>query len=132
MLELLTENGFMTTRPRLYTLGGKNENAENMTPEGRDYLISSLKGKPLIIGKTLQEIVDRKAEYIPGSKVMMNIGGNASFMGVYEARREIPSGVILPEEKIDCGNGLAGMALRAGVPVINLREIMRLAEELHC
>ncbi len=129
ILELLTHGGFMQTRPELFTLGGKNENADNMPPEGRDYLIRIMHSKHLEIRSTLQEIVDMKAKYIPGSKLVINIGGNASFPGYAEPYEPVPSGLIMPDEKIHNTNGLAGIALRSGIPVINIREIQSLAEK---
>ena len=129
ILELLTQGGFMNMRPELYTLGGKNENAENMSHEGREYLIRTMQGKPLEMRNSLQEITALKAKYISGSKLVINIGGNASFPGYCEPYVPVPSGVIMPDEKIDCGNGLAAIALRAGIPVINIREVKSLAEK---
>ena len=129
ILELLTQAGFMKTCPKLYTLGGKNENAENMPAEGREYLIRIMKGKNLEVRNSLQEIVDLKTKYIAGAKLAVNIGGNASFPGYCEPYVPLRSGVIMPDEKIDCGNGLAAIALRTGIPVINIREVKSLAEK---
>ena len=70
-----------------------------------------------------------KAQHIPGSKLVINIGGNASFMGYGDNFADIPSGVIMPGDNIDFGNGLAGIALKAGIPFINIRSLKGLAEK---
>ena len=129
ILDVLRAGGYMNIQPEFWTLGGLNENADNMNPKGREILISSMKGRNLEIRSTLQEIVALKAQHIPGSKLVINIGGNASFMGYGDNFADIPSGVIMPGDNIDFGNGLAGIALKAGIPFINIRSLKGLAEK---
>ena len=128
ILASLRSAGFMNVRPSIYTLGGENENAGNMSEEGRDILIDAVKGEELIMGKSLQEIIDIKAKYLEGSKVFVNIGGNASSMGMDSMSLNIPAGLVMPDENIDGGNGLAGIALRQGVPVIHVLNLKGLAD----
>lgn len=127
MLDSLRSGGFLRVRPRLYTLGGENENADNMPEEGREILMGSVKGDELVTGKTLQEIIDIKAKYLTDTKLFINIGGNASSMGMDSMSLNIPSGLVLPNSNIDGGNGLAGLALRQGVPVIHVLNLKGLA-----
>lgn len=130
MLDALRSGGFMKARPELYTLGGENENAGNMPEEGREILEGSLSSHDTLLTRnTLQEIINIKAKLIPGSKVFVNIGGNASSMGLDSMSLNLPPGLVRPESGIDGGDGLAGLALRSGIPVIHILNLKRLADE---
>ena len=129
MLDLLRDGGFLKTWPRLYTLGGVNENADGMDEEAKRLLQGNVSDDELVKGLTLDELVALKSEYISGSTVVISIGGNASSMGMDVMTLPLPPGIVLPSENIDGGNGLAGNALRAGVPVINVREVRELADK---
>ena len=129
MLELLRRGAFLKTRPSLYTLGGVNENADGMDDKAKTLLQGGVSDDELVKGLTLDELVALKSEYLSGSRVLINIGGNASSMGMDRMTLTLPPGIVLPAKNIDGGNGLAGNALKAGVPVINIREVKVLADK---
>ena len=129
MLDVLRRGGFLKTRPSLYTLGGVNENADGMDDAAKTLLQGNVSDNELVKGLTLDELVALKSEYISGSRVLINIGGNASSMGMDRMTLPLPPGVVYPAENIDGGNGLVNNALKAGVPVINVREVRMLAKK---
>ena len=129
ILDILRGGGFLKTRPSLYTLGGVNENADGMDDAAKRLLQGKVSDDELVKGLTLDELVALKSEYISGSRVVISIGGNASSMGMDRMRLPLPPGIVYPEKNIDGGNGLVANALKAGLPVINIREIKRLVLE---
>ena len=125
MLDVLRRGAFLKTRPSLYTLGGVNENADGMDDAAKTLLQGNVSDDELVKGLTLDELVT----LISGSRVLINIGGNASSMGMDRMTLPLPPGVVYPAENIDGGNGLVNNALKAGVPVINVREVRMLAKK---
>ena len=129
MLDILRRGGFLKTRPRLYTLGGTNENADGMDDTAKRLLQGKVSDDELVKGLTLDELVALKSGYISGSRVVINIGGNASSMGTDTMRLNLSPGIVYPAEGLDGGNGLASNALKAGVPVIHVLNLKVLAEK---
>ena len=129
MLELLHRGGYVKTRPSMYTLGGTNENADGMDDEAKRLLQGMVSDDELVKGLTLDELVALKSEHLSGVRVMVSIGGNASSMGTDTMSLNLTPGIVYPSEKLDGGNGLAGNALRAGIPVIHVLNLRGLAED---
>ena len=130
ILDTLNHGGYTKIRPSLYTLGGVNENAEDLSPEAREILKNSIKNQNLLLtGKTLDEIVNIKSQYLNESKLLINIGGNASSMGNDTYSLNLKPGIIFPNKNINGGNGLVGNALRQNIPVIHVLNLKGLAEQ---
>ena len=125
MLSILRRGGFLKTSPSLVTLGGTNENADGMDSEAKRTLQGN---EEVVAGLTLDELVALKSESIAGCRVVVNIGGNASSMGTDSMSLNLPAGIVRPSDNLDGGNGLAGNALRAGVPVIHVLNLKGLSE----
>ena len=129
MLEILRRGGYVKVRPSMYTLGGTNENADGMDDEAKRVLQGSVRDDELVKGLTLDELVALKSEYLSGVRVLVNIGGNASSMGTDTMSLNLNPGIVYPSGGIDGGNGLAGNALRANIPVIHVLNLRLLAED---
>ncbi|MBQ7543654.1 MAG: poly-gamma-glutamate system protein [Synergistaceae bacterium] len=129
MLDILRRGGFLKTRPVFCTLGGTNENAVGMDEETKRILQGSVSDDVMVKGLTLDELVALKSGYIAGSKLVVNIGGNASSMGTDSMSLNLPAGIVYPSDNLDGGNGLAGNALRAGVPVLHVLNLKGLSEK---
>ena len=129
ILGILRGGSFLDVRPSVMTLGGKNENADGMNDSAKNILQGKVRGEELVSGLTLDELTELKSRSINGKKLVVNIGGNASSMGTDAMRLELPAGIVRPEDGLDGGNGLAGKALRAGVPVLHVLNLKMLAEK---
>ena len=127
MLKILRRGGFLKTRP--CTLGGTNENADGMDSSAKTTLQGTVSDDEMVKGLTLDELVALKSEYIAGCKLVVNIGGNASSMGTDSMSLNLPAGIVRPSDSLDGGNGLAGNALRAGVPVLHVLNLRGLSEK---
>ena len=83
---------------------------------------------------TLDEAVDRKMRLIggddsePPAKLVVSVGGSEGNIGTDPAAMSLMSGVLAPGEGPHAGNGVIGMALRAGRPVLYLLNLRVLAE----
>ena len=126
MLSLLRKGGFLKASPSLVTLGGTNENADGMDTEAKRILQGNAE---VVAGLTLDELVALKSESIAGCRVVISIGGNASSMGTDSMSLNLPAGIVRPSDNLDGGNGLAGNALRAGIPVIHVLNLKGLAQK---
>ncbi|MBQ7155998.1 MAG: poly-gamma-glutamate system protein [Synergistaceae bacterium] len=129
MLSILRKGGFVKTTPSLVTLGGTNENAGGMDDEAKKILQGNVSDAEMVKGLTLDELVALKSESIAGCRLVVNIGGNASSMGTDSMSLNLPAGIVRPSDGFDGGNGLAGNALRAGVPVLHVLNLKGLAEK---
>ena len=126
ILRILRRGGFLKTSPSLVTLGGTNENADGMDSEAKLILQGN---EEVVSGLTLDELVALKSESIASCSLLVNIGGNASSMGTDSMSLNLPAGIVRPSDGFDGGNGLAGNALRAGVPVLHVLNLKGLAEK---
>ncbi len=124
MLNFFHANNFIKTLPEFYTLGGINENGGGLSEQGIKILS---RVKKVFINKDLDEAVTIKLPFVKKSKLVINIGGNASSMGQdFDALRISPGLVFKYSD--EAGNGIAGFALKNNIPVIHVLKILELAK----
>lgn len=135
MERTLFEGGFIKTRAAFYTPGGAAETGREFPPETLSLLksLSAESGTPLIIAKTLDEVIKYKSrrfrEFEP--KLLISIGGSNANLGDSVDAAEIPNGLLLPRDAsaFPTGDGVIAEALRSGLPVLNILNFRKLAEE---
>lgn len=135
MWKTLTEGGYVKTRPAFYTPGGAAEAGSNLEPEIMQMFsrISEEEGIPLIIPRTLDEMVnykvERMIEFKP--KLFISIGGSNANLGDSADAAEIPNGLLLPNGSgsYPIGDGTISHALTSGIPTLNILNIRQLAAE---
>ena len=135
---ILRRGGFLglDAKPAFYTLGGEEENGFGMPEEARALLAEAarLDDVELFRNATLDEAVDRKMRLIggdgsePPAKLVVSVGGSEGNIGTDPAAMSLVPGVLAPGEGPHAGNGVIGMALRAGRPVLYLLNLRVLAE----
>ena len=116
ILNLLYENNFIHTLPEFYTLGGINENGGGIPEEGIKILS---RVKNIFINCDLEEAVKIKLPFVKNSRLVINIGGNASSMGKDFDALKISPGLNFDYSE-SAGNGIAGFALKNKIPVIHI------------
>ncbi len=139
--QILREGGFMTTKPRFYTLGGGGENGGGMPDEGVALLEKAVRGDggpegmELFRSPSLSAVIDRKLSLLEGTsgqkaKLVVNIGGSEANMGRGEAAVALPPGLLFPDEKTTAtaGDGVIGLALQRGIRVLHLLNLQLLAD----
>lgn len=135
MWKVLTDGGYVKTRPVFYTPGGAAEAGSNLEPEIMQMfsLISEAEGIPLIIPRTLAEAVDYKSERMIefAPKLFISIGGSNANLGDSADAAEIPNGLLLPggTYSYPTGDGIISRALISGIPTLNILNIRQLAAE---
>lgn len=87
-------------------------------------------GTRLVIHKSLEEVIDWKMDIVHAvkPKVVISIGGSESNMGGDEAILNLSPG-LHTKAGDNGGNGVIGLALAEGIPVIHLLNIKKLAAE---
>lgn len=135
---ILRRGGFLglDAKPAFYTLGGEEENGLGMPEEARALLAETARsdGVELFRNATLDEAIDRKMRLIGGdgseapAKLVVSVGGAEGNIGTDPAAMSLVPGVLAPGEGPHAGNGVIGMALRAGRPVLYLLNLRVLAE----
>ena len=135
---MLRRGGFLglDAKPAFYTLGGEEENGLGMPEEARALLAEAARsdGVELFRNATLDEAIDRKMRLIGGdgseapAKLVVSVGGAEGNIGTDPAAMSLVPGVLAPGEGPHAGNGVIGMALRAGRPVLYLLNLRVLAE----
>ena len=127
----LRREGFVSTVPSFYTLGGGRELGDGLSPEGIAVLEDAASNAGIGIIRTagLAEMIDMKTDFLKekGAKLLVNIGGSSSSMGSDEAVLGLPGGLIMPG-RTGGGNGVVARALEMGIPVIHLLNLKELCE----
>lgn len=135
MWKTLTEGGYVKTRPAFYTPGGAAEAGSNLEPEIMQMFsrISEEEGIPLIITRTLDEMVDYKVEKMIefAPKLFISIGGSNANLGDSAEAAEIPNGLLQPNDNdsYPIGDGTISHALISGIPTLNILNIRQLAAD---
>lgn len=130
MAGYLRSKGFLHTKAMVYTKGGGGEVGGGLSPEGTAVMESSaLAAKvPLLDLDSLEEVVRWKMDLIGRikPKAVISIGGSSSSMGDDPVALSLPPGPLYPGS-FDGGDGVIGLALREGYPVVHLLNLKDLA-----
>ncbi|MGD9123989.1 MAG: poly-gamma-glutamate system protein [Desulfarculaceae bacterium] len=129
----LRSQGCIRTRAAFYTLGGGQENGGGLSPEGRTILRQAAvdAGVRLIHTANLQEMIDRKWRLLKehGAKVLVNIGGSQANLGTDQDVLTLKPGLLQPGQGIRAGNGVLGLALQNGMPVVHFLNLKALCTQ---
>ena len=125
---ILRRGGFLKTRPILYTLGGDNENGGGMADEARELLTAAAleDGLTPLLNKTLKEAIAAKMRLIQDARLVVSIGGSEGNLGDDPDVLRLPPGLLRPHS--GGGNGVIGLALEKGYPVLHLLNLRTLAD----
>ncbi len=125
---VLRGGGFLRTRPLLYTLGGDNENGGGMADEARALLTAAAveDGLAPLPNKTLEEAIAAKMHLVRDARLVVSVGGSEGNLGESPDVLRLPPGLLLPRS--GGGNGVIGLALEKGYPVLHLLNLRTLAD----
>ncbi|MDR1979147.1 MAG: poly-gamma-glutamate system protein [Synergistaceae bacterium] len=132
---ILREHGFLATKPRFYTLGGGGENGGGIPGEGIALLENAARddGVNVFRAPSVAAVIDRKMSLIEDgaqkAKLVVNIGGSEANLGHDEAAIRLSPGLLPPETGLDAGDGVIGLALKRGYPVLHLLNLRLLANK---
>ncbi len=128
--QYLRSRGFLHTKAMAYTKGGGGEVGGGLSPEGLAIMESSALAVqvPILDLDSLEEVVRWKMDLISriNPKTVISIGGSSSSMGDDPVALSLPPGPLSPGG-VDGGDGVIGLALREGYPVIHLLNLKELA-----
>lgn len=136
MAKILRTGGFIRTNPAFYTPGGGGEVGRGLSDEIMRLFASLAEDEnvPLVVAANLREAVAYKTERMmeKNSKLFISIGGSNANMGDSEIASDIlslPPGLIAPGSinESSVGDGVIAEALRAGIPVLHMLNIKKLA-----
>jgi len=132
LLELrLRNSGYLQTKSRYYTPGGRGETGENYSIDAMNRLeeASGTIGVPFMKLGNLNEVILMKTESIReySPKLLVLIGGSASVAGGSD--EILPPGLILPGTLNGMGKGVAKAAIADGIPVLHLLNVQELSRQ---
>lgn len=134
MEKTLFERQYIKYRSVSASIGGIDDIGRGLSPEGRALISQAIKRcsrSEICVADLESSVQQRMTIYaahtgITNYRIFINVGGGAAALG----GSEVPSGVVEPNQYI-LNRGVAGAFLRAGVTVINLSDINRLARRYH-
>jgi poly-gamma-glutamate system protein len=135
MARALREGGFVRTRAAFYTPGGEGDGGRDFSAGTMDLLkrLADEEDVPFVVPENLEDAVRFKTERLLGwnPKLFINAGGGQAGLG--SSGTPIPNGLLLPGEVRSRGlpeeGGVIAEALKAGIPVLHMLEVRKLAEE---
>ena len=137
MARVLREGGFVKTRAAFYTPGGAGDGGRDFSGETMELLrrLTEEENVPFVVPADLEEAVLFKTERLFAwePKLFISVGGGQASLG--NSTTFIPSGLLLPENPrsrvlgAEAEGGVIAEALRAGIPVLHMLGVRRLAEE---
>lgn len=137
MLNCLLKAGIFGFEPIAFSLGGEKDNGEDMSPEGRSFLIEEINksGFPFIDESELRENVEYRMQLYEKSaagkkiKAFINIGGSWANMGTDAKVLELKPGLVRIRQLPPLGNrGVIFEMASRKIPVIHLLFIRGLVE----
>ena len=131
IFRVLRSRGLLQTRPIAYTLGGGGDTGGGIEPEAVEALLrsASVDKVPILKEENIEGMIRKKSEValLPGTKLLVHIGGNNSDLGTDPSALDLPPGLIVPGTVKNPGNGVVAEALSAGIPVLHILNIPLLA-----
>jgi poly-gamma-glutamate system protein len=123
----LRRGGFIHHRADYYTLGAGNETGQGLAPEGAALLRRAAKdaGVQLLNADSLEEMITRKTELLERHqpRLLVSIGGSHANLGDAHEVLRLQTGLVPATETALAGNGIIGVAMRKGTPVIHMLNI---------
>jgi len=127
----LRSGGFIHKRADFYTLGGGAELGHGMSPEGQALLRKAAmdNGVEILTAPDLQEMIGLKLELLGKFKpgLLINIGGSQANLGDAPEVLRLSPGLVPVSEAGKSGNGVVGLAVQNGIPVIHMLNIRGIA-----
>ncbi len=137
MLDCLLKSGVFDFQPIALSLGGEKDNGEDMSPEGRSFLLEEISksGFPFIDEPDLRENVKYRMQLYEKSaggkkiKAFINIGGSWANMGTDAEVLELKPGLVRIRQLPPLGNrGVIFEMASREIPVIHLLFVRGLVE----
>ncbi len=137
MLNCLLKSGIFDFQPIALSLGGERDNGEDMSPEGRSFLLEAINksGFPFIDESELRENVEYRMQLYEKSaagkkiKAFINIGGSWANMGMDAKVLELKPGLVRIRQLPPLGNrGVIFEMASRKIPVIHLLFVRGLVE----
>lgn len=134
MEHLLVEQGLLSHRSDLFSIGGMEDLGKEMPPEMVDAIVARIKGygytqfydEDLIHNVlTRYDIYCRQGDV----KCFINVGGNDASFGDSSVMVHTDGGILTHLSEKDNSTGLVQLFLKNGIPVIHLLNIKSLAAE---
>ncbi len=137
MLSCLLKAGIFDCEPIALSLGGERDNGEDMSPEGRSFLLEEISksGFPFIGDSELKANVEIRMQLYEKSaagkkiKAFINIGGSWANMGTDAEVLELKPGLVRVRQLPPLGNrGVIFEMASRNIPVIHLLFVRGLVE----
>lgn len=130
----LRRNGFIQKRADYYTLGGGAELGRGM-PEGGEGLLRQAAEDAqveLLTAEGLEEMIALKAGLMDGiqPRLFINIGGSQANLGDAGEILKLQPGLVPAGEAGQAGNGVIGIAMRRGIPVIHMLNVKSISDRV--
>lgn len=131
LLRHLRLTGHLATKALFYTLGGDDEEGKGLAPEALDLLRQAAadEGVPLLAPGGIDAVIAAKMEALQAfsPRLVVQIGGSRANLGDDPAVLDLAPGLLKPPSVGPGGDGLLGLALERGYPVIHLLNLGALA-----
>jgi len=137
MLNCLLKSGIFSFQPIALSLGGEKDKGEDMSPEGRSFVLEEIKksGFPFIDDSDLRANVETRMQLYEKSagsnriKAFINIGGSWANMGIDAEVLELKPGLVRIRQLPLLGNrGVIFEMASHRIPVIHLLFVRGLVE----
>jgi len=141
MERLLVDEGIIHTRSSAVSRGGFRDMAAGMTDDTREVLDSAIarSGLSMLVCDSLSDSIDRRMAIFADPvgtldryAAYVNIGGGSASVGGTAGNDQLGRGLVLPAQHHRTQNPVDSVASRFladGVPVINMIEVVAMAQE---
>ena len=134
MEQLLVEQGLLTHKSDLFSIGGMEDLGKEMPPEVVDAIVARIKGygyTQFYDEDLIHNVLTRYDIYCGQGdvKCFINVGGNDASFGDSSVMVHTDGGILTQLSEKDNSTGLVQLFLKNGTPVIHLLNIKSLAAE---
>ncbi len=135
MEHLLYNEGLSPFRTAVASMGGRNDQGEEMTPEGRELITETLKRNdvPLLLSRDIKSDIDeRMAIYFKKAppKAYINVGGGIVSAGVRAFKLSVRPGLLRKDAIANTSSdSVIRRFLQEDIPVVHLGNIRQLAKQ---
>lgn len=127
MERVLIEHNLLPFKTYAASVGGEDDIGRGLSPEGRQSIIDAItrNGVQALNSKSIEDAINQRILlYSHGIKAFINVGGAVTALLATDAAPGF-----IPPRQVKNGRGLVAEFSRAGIPVINLSDIVNLANE---